>query len=386
MSSVSKQLLERVRHSLADEGAEPTPSHVAAAVRAEGRLLGHDDILALVDALRRDIYGAGPLDALLREPEVTDVIVNGPDAVYVDRGCGLEPTAVTFDDDRDVRRLAQRLAAVGGRRLDDSSPYVDVRLHDGIRFHAVLSPVARPGTALSLRVPARRVFTLEELQARGTLTGLGARLLGDLVRARVAFLVTGGTGGGKTTLLATMLSLVDGRERVLIVEDSSELRPDHPHVVGLEGRPANVEGTGAITVRDLVRQAMRMRPDRLVVGEVRGAEVVDLLAALNTGHEGGCGTLHANSAADVPARIEALGVAAGLSREAVHSQLASAVHAVVHVVRPPRGARYVGEVATLETDPAGLVVSRPAVSFLPDGATSTGAGIDTLERLLGCGP
>lgn len=382
MSSLSSDLLERVRHSLADEGAEPTPTHVAAAVRAEGRLLGDGDILELVDALRRDTYGAGPLDALLREPEVTDVVVNGPRGVYIDRGSGLESTGVTFDDDRDVRRLAQRLAAAGGRRLDDASPFVDVRLPDGTRFHAVLSPVARPGTVLSLRVPARRVFTLQQLQARGTLTDVGAGLLRDLVCARAAFLVTGGTGGGKTTLLSTMLSLVDSRERIVVVEDSSELRPDHPHVVGLEGRPENVEGAGSITVRDLVRQAMRMRPDRLVVGEVRGAEVIDLLAALNTGHEGGCGTLHANSAADVPARVEALGVAAGLSREAVHSQLASAVHVVVHIVRPPRGARYVSEVATLEVDSAGLVVSRPAVSFLPDGTVSTGTGVDKLERLL----
>ncbi len=383
MTAVNADLLERVRHSLADEGTDPTPTHVAAAVRAEGALLGHGDILELVDALRRDTYGAGPLDALLRQPRVTDIIVNGPQAVYIDRGCGLERTPVTFDDDRDVRRLAQRLAAAGGRRLDDASPFVDVRLQDGTRFHAVLSPIARPGTALSLRVPARRTFALEELQACGTLTEVGAPLLRDLVRARAAFLVTGGTGSGKTTLLATMLSLVDARERIVIVEDSSELRPDHPHVVGLEGRPENVEKAGAVTVRDLVRQAMRMRPDRLVVGEVRGAEVVDLLAALNTGHEGGCGTLHANSAADVPARIEALGVAAGLSREAVHSQLASAVRVVVHVVRPAQGARFVSEVAVLEVDDSGLVVARPAVSFRPDGTASTGAGVEALERLLG---
>ena len=383
MTVVSSDLLERVRHNLADEGAEPTPTHVAAAVRAEGRLLGHADILELVDVLRRDMYGAGPLDALLREPEVTDVVVNGADAVYVDRGSGLELTAVSFVDERDVRRLAQRLAAAGGRRLDDATPFVDVRLRDGTRFHAVLAPVARPGTVLSLRVPARRSFTLEELQQRGTVTATGARLLRDLVNARVAFLVSGGTGAGKTTLLATMLSTVAVAERLVIVEDSSELRPDHPHVVGLEGRPVNVEDAGAITVRDLVRQALRMRPDRLVVGEVRGAEVVDLLAALNTGHEGGCGTLHANSAGDVPARIEALGVAAGLSREAVHSQLASAVQVVVHVVRPPRGVRFVSEVATMEVEASGLVVCRPAVTFRPDGSACAGPGVDTLEQLLG---
>ena len=216
-------------------------------------------------------------------------------------------------------------------------------------------------------------------------TATGARLLRDVVAARTAFLVTGGTGAGKTTLLATLLGTVAAGERLVVVEDSSELRPDHPHVVGLEGRPVNVEGAGAITVRDLVRQALRMRPDRLVVGEVRGAEVVDLLAALNTGHDGGCGTLHANSAADVPARIEALGVAAGLSREAVHSQLASAVQVVVHVVRPPRGGRFVSQVATMEVGSSGLVVCRAAVAFRPDGSASTGPGVDRLERLLGAG-
>ena len=383
MTAVSSDLLEKVRHSLADDGAEPTPTHVAAALRAEGRLLGHADILELVDVLRRDTYGAGPLDALLREPDVTDVVVNGADAVYVDRGSGLELTTVTFTDERDVRRLAQRLAAAGGRRLDDANPFVDVRLGDGTRFHAVLAPVARPGTVLSLRVPARRGFTLDELQQRGTFTATGARLLRDLVAARVPFLVTGGTGAGKTTLLATMLGTVCATERLVVVEDSSELRPDHPHVVGLEGRPVNVEGAGAITVRDLVRQALRMRPDRLIVGEVRGAEVVDLLAALNTGHEGGCGTLHANSATDVPARIEALGVAAGLSREAVHSQLASALQVVIHVVRTPRGGRFLSEVATMEVDPSGLVVCQSAVTFRPDGSAGTGPGVDTLERLLG---
>ncbi len=156
--------------------------------------------------------------------------------------------------------------------IDDASPFVDVRLQDGTRFHAVLAPVARPGTVLSLRVPARRAFTLEQLLARGTVTAAGARLLRDLVASRKAFLVTGGTGGGKTTLLAGLLGLVDQHERLVIVEDASELRPDHPHVVGLEGRPANVEGAGEITVRDLVRQALRMRPDRLIVGEVRGAD------------------------------------------------------------------------------------------------------------------
>ena len=239
------------------------------------------------------------------------MLVNGAEHVYLDRGPGLELTGVRFPDEESVRRLAQRLAALGGRRLDDATPYVDLRLPDGTRFHAVLAPLARPGTVISLRVPRRQGFTLDELVGHGTLDEATAELLDAIVAARLAFLVSGGTGSGKTTLLAALLARVGPGERLVVVEDASELRPDHPHVVALEGRPANLEGAGAVEVRTLVRQALRMRPDRLVVGEVRGAEIVDLLAALNTGHEGGCGTLHANSAIDVPARVEALALAAG---------------------------------------------------------------------------
>jgi pilus assembly protein CpaF len=379
---VTPAVLERLRQSLAADGAEPTATEVAGILRSEGRVLGDAAILGIVDALRRDIVGAGPLDELLRSPGVTDVVVNGPDDVFVDRGAGLERAPVRFSDDEAVRRLAQRLAASGGRRLDDASPYVDLRLRDGTRFHAVLSPLARPGTAMSLRVPARRAFTLEQLVAAGTVSALAAELLRDLVASRAAFLVTGGTGSGKTTLLSTLLGLVAADERLVVVEDASELRPDHPHVVGLEGRPPNVEGAGEVTVRDLVRQALRMRPDRLIVGEVRGGEVVDLLAALNTGHEGGCGTIHANSASDVPARLEALGVAAGLSREALHSQIASALQVVVHIVRPRRSVRHLREIAVLEPGATGLVEAASAVVFDPAGHGSAGPGARRLEALL----
>ena len=257
-----------------------------------------------------------------------------------------------------------------------------MRLADGTRFHAVLSPVSRPGTTISLRVPRTRVFSLPDLVATGTVTDRGAELLRLLVAARAAFLVSGGTGSGKTTLLAALLSLIDPAERLVLVEDASELRPDHPHVVGLEARPPNVEGAGAIELRTLVRQALRMRPDRLVVGEVRGPEVVDLLAALNTGHDGGCGTLHANSAADVPARVEALALAAGLGRDAVHSQLASGVDVVLHLVRGRDGRRRLAEVATPRRDVAGLVVMEPALCFDADGVLREGAGARRLAEVL----
>ncbi|MEP9362567.1 TadA family conjugal transfer-associated ATPase [Nocardioides sp. CN2-186] len=374
--------LEVVRDRLARNPGEITPHRVAEALRETGRPVGDATVLAVYETLRRDVVGAGPLEPLLRTPQVTDVLVNGPDRVYLDRGAGLELTSVRFPDEAAVRRLAQRLAALGGRRLDDATPYADLRLPDGTRFHCVLAPLARPGTVVSLRVPRRQAFTLEELVACGTLCEETATLLDAVVAARLAFLVSGGTGSGKTTLLAALLARADPGERLVLVEDASELRPDHPHVVALEGRPANIEGAGEVPVRTLVRQALRMRPDRLVVGEVRGAEVVDLLAALNTGHEGGCGTLHANSAVDVPARVEALALAAGLAREAAHSQLASAVDAVVHLARGPDGVRRVRQVAVPERRPDGLVAMVSALDVDADGRTFPGPGGPALAARL----
>ncbi|MFF3767209.1 TadA family conjugal transfer-associated ATPase [Streptomyces sp. NPDC001922] len=359
-TDVAVPLVDAVRLRLAESGAEPTPAAVAAALRAEGRLLGDTEVLRVVTRLRSELVGSGPLEPLLAEPDVTDVLVTSPSEVWVDRGRGLERSAVSFPDAAAVRRLAQRLAAVAGRRLDDARPWVDARLPDGTRLHAVLPPVAVGSTCLSLRVVRPRAFGLAELVDAGTLPPGGERLLRQMLESRLSFLISGGTGSGKTTLLSTLLGLVGPDERIVLAEDSAELRPDHPHVVRLEARPANQEGTGRVTLRDLVRQALRMRPDRLVVGEVRGAEVTDLLAALNTGHEGGCGTVHANAAADVPARLEALGSAAGLDRAALHSQLAAALSVVVHLVRDRTGRRRLAEVHVLERDGAGLVRTVPA--------------------------
>lgn len=356
-------LLEAVRQRLAESGAEPTPARVAAALRAQGRLLGDTEVLGAAEELRCELVGTGPLEPLLSDPAVTDVLVSAPDRVWVDRGGGLRLTDVTFSDAAAVRRLAQRLAAVAGRRLDDARPWVDARLPDGTRMHAVLPPVAVGSTCLSLRVVRPRAFSLGELVEAGTVPPGGERLFRALIEARISYLISGGTGTGKTTLLSTLLGLVGAQERIVLAEDSAELRPDHPHVVRLESRPANQEGAGLVTLRDLVRQALRMRPDRLVVGEVRGAEVTDLLAALNTGHDGGCGTVHANTAADVPARLEALGTAAGLGRAALHSQLAAALSLVIHLVRERDGRRRVAEVHVLERNEAGLVVTVPALRW-----------------------
>ncbi len=382
MNEVPTELLDGVRERLARDAAPLTPQLVAQALREQGRPVGDATVLAVHDALHRDVVGAGPLEPLLRLTGVTDVLVNGAGQVWIDRGGGLELTGISFPDEQSVRRLAQRLAASGGRRLDDASPYVDLRLADGSRFHAVLSPLARPGTVLSLRVPRQRVFTLSELVAAGAVSGEGAALLGLVVERRLAFLVSGGTGSGKTTLLNALLSLVREDERLVLVEDASELRPDHGHVVALESRPPNIEGAGEVTLRTLVRQALRMRPDRLVVGEVRGAEVVDMLAAMNTGHEGGCATIHANSARDVPSRVEGLAMAAGLTREAVQAQLLSAVDVVIHLDRGPDRTRLVREIGVVTETRDGGVEVVSGVRFRPGGEVLPGPGVEQLTRLV----
>ncbi|MBF6139034.1 TadA family conjugal transfer-associated ATPase [Nocardia farcinica] len=355
---VTAELLERVRQRLAGQSGEPDPAQLAAAIRAEaGGVLGDTDLLRALRLLQTELTGAGLLEPLLHDPRVADVLVTAPDAVWVDRGRGLEKTAITFPDEAAVRRLAQRLALSAGRRLDDAQPWVDGKLAGpgstlgesfGVRLHAVLAPIAHDGTCLSLRVLRPATQGLDALAASGAVPASAKTLLEEIVRARLAFLVVGGTGAGKTTLLSGLLATVDPAERIVCVEDAAELAPPHPHVVRLVARTANVEGVGEVTVRDLVRQALRMRPDRIVVGEVRGTEVVDLLTALNTGHDGGAGTVHANSPREVPARLEALAALGGMTRAALHSQLAAAVQVVLHVQRGADGSRGLREIGLLE--------------------------------------
>ena len=375
---LSEALIESVQRRLADERSEPTGAALARAVRAEASVLVTDaEMLRLIRALQRELVGAGPLAELLADPATTDVVVNSPSDVRVDRGAGWERTYVTFADEAAVSRLARRLASAAGQRLDDSQPFVDGRLPDGTRLHAAIAPVAASGSCLSLRVLRPIRHDLTALAAVGTLPGRAEAVVRAVLAARLAFLVSGGTGSGKTTLLAAMLAAVGPGERLVTVEDAEELRPPHPHLVRLVARAANVEGAGAVPLRQLVRQALRMRPDRIVVGEVRGPEVVDLLAALNTGHDGGAGTVHANAAVDVPARLEALAAPAGLGREALHAQLASAVQVVLHMGR--RGSRRVlVEVAVLVRGPDGWITALPAVV---DGEPS-GAGATALRQVL----
>lgn len=308
--------------------------------------------LALSGEVRRAFGGLLPL---VDDARVRDILVQvgrgggraGAGELWVDRGSGVERVRGWSVTDDAVRGLAVALVAAGGRHLDELNPCADVRLGDGIRVHAVLPPVAVAGAAISIRLPGARAPLFAELVDGGLCSPVTARELARDVAERRNLLITGGTGSGKTTLLTALLSLVSARERIVTIEDVAELRPRHPHHVALEARQPNIEGAGEVSLDRLLREALRMRPDRIVLGECRGVELVTLLAALNTGHDGGAGTLHANRLDDVPARLEALGLIGGLQPEVLARQAASALHCVVHLTR--RGGKHrierVGELA-----------------------------------------
>jgi len=381
---MSASLIDRVRERLASEQMPLRPNVVAAAIRAEsGGVLGDTDVLDSLRVLQTELSGAGILDPLLRSDGVTDVLVTAPDAVWIDDGAGLRRAPVEFADDAAVRRLAQRLALSAGRRLDEAQPWVDGHLTGlggdfAVRLHAILPPIAAAGTCLSLRVLRPATQDFDALVACGAIPAAVVDLMREIIAARASFLVSGGTGAGKTTLLAAALGAVATSERIVCIEDAAELAPRHPHLVKLVARGANVEGVGEVTVRDLVKQALRMRPDRIVVGEVRGGEVVDLLAAFNTGHEGGAGTVHANEPAEVPARLEALAALGGLDRAALHSQLSAAVRVVLHVGRDQTGLRRLEEIAVLRRGADGLVNAHAAWHV----GRGAGPGMADLEHLL----
>ncbi|MFF1832227.1 TadA family conjugal transfer-associated ATPase [Paenarthrobacter sp. NPDC058040] len=358
-------LLETVRESVLAGNGPVTPSTVAAAVQASGKLLGAAGALEAAESINAELNGLGPLQQLAQDPGITDIFVNGPEDVWLDRGNGLERSTVRFDAEQQVRSLAARLVAAGGRRLDDGSPCVDVRLKGGYRVHAVLPPISTAGTLLSIRIRREENFSLTELRLGGMFCEQIEAVLRAIVAQRLSFLVSGATGSGKTTLLSTLLGLSHPSERLVLIEDAAELNPVHPHVVTLESRHGNLEGGGALDLGELVRQALRMRPDRLIVGECRGAEVRELLTALNTGHTGGGGTIHANTAEAVPARLVALGALAGLNAEAVRLQVSSALDVVIHVERSSAGRR-VASIGVL-VDAAGSQKVLPALTSKPDG-------------------
>lgn len=287
----------------------------------------------------RDAEAFGPLAPYVADENVTDIFVNGSAGLFVDRGSGAERVTEWRASEREVHDLATDLVGFGGRHVDDSSPLVDVRMPGGARVHVALSPIATAGTAISIRLARLADVDLDGLREGGAFPAAAREWLGSLVARRANILVTGGAGCGKTTLLSALLGAAPRHERIITIEDVAELRLNHPHHISLEARQANREGAGAVGLARLVRESLRMRPDRIVVGECRGEEIRDLLTALNTGHDGGAGTLHANGLADVPARLEALGALAGWDDHAVARQASSAFDVVLHLARDAAGDR-----------------------------------------------
>jgi pilus assembly protein CpaF len=343
------RLVERRRAAAA--GGEGTAADLREAVRElvdeEAVLLGCGAREALAARIVRDSVGLGPLEVLLADPAVEEVMVNGPDTVYVERGGRVEATDVAFADEEELRNAIERILAPLGRRVDELSPMVDARLADGSRVNVVIPPLAIDGPLVSIRRFGARRPGPDELVALGTLSSAQRQALEAAVAGRRSVLVSGGTGSGKTTLLNALSGFISPGERVVTIEDAAELRLRQPHVARLESRPAGVEGRGEVTIRDLLRNALRMRPDRIVIGEVRGPEALDLLTALNTGHDGALSTVHANSPADALSRLETLALMAGvgLPHAAVAEQVQRGIDLVVHLERRPDGGRVVTEIA-----------------------------------------
>jgi pilus assembly protein CpaF len=324
----------------------------AASVLSEAR---REQIASLI---LRDTVGLGPLEELLADPEVEEVMVNGHESVFVERAGAIEPADVRFESEQQLRDAIERILAPVGRRVDELSPMADARLADGSRVNVIIPPLAVDGPALSVRRFSAVRPDPDALVGSGTLTPEVRDLLAEAVAARRSLIVSGGTGSGKTTLLNALSAWISPAERVVTIEDAAELRLRQPHVVRLESRPASVEGRGGVSIRDLLRNALRMRPDRIVIGEVRGPEALDLLTALNTGHDGALSTVHANSPEDALRRIETLALMAGvgLPHEAIREQLARGVELVVHMSRGVGGARVVTEVAEVLRAAAGVGV------------------------------
>ncbi len=339
----SQELATLVKDTVAEELAlDPTPLSRAERVRVEQEIA--DDIL-----------GYGPLEPVLRDETVTEIMVNGPQDVYVEREGKLERTTVTFTDDAHVLRIIDRIVSQVGRRVDEASPMVDARLPDGSRVNAIIPPLSLRGPTLTIRKFSREPYSLADLAAFGALTPASATFLAACVRAKVNVLISGGTGSGKTTLLNALSGFIPGNERIVTIEDAAELQLQQRHVVSLEARPPNIEGEGEVRIRELVRNALRMRPDRIIVGEVRGPETLDMLQAMNTGHEGSLTTIHSNTPRDALHRLEMLVLMAGveLPLRAVREQIASAFDLIIHLVRLVDGSRRVNritEVPGLEGD------------------------------------
>lgn len=377
-TELDTRFLEDVRNRLLQEGGALTDARIARAIQDTGRVLGAVGSIRAVQHIRAELTGLGPLEPLLPTTGLSDVYVNGHENVFIETLGGVERVPSPFTAEADVRALAVRLITAAGRRLDDANPCVDVQTATGLRVHAVIPPVSTTGTLLSIRFRAPQRLSLSDLVLCGAIHPFMADVLCSAMRAGANLMISGATGSGKTTVLSALLSQSRPSERLVLIEDAAELDPDHPHVVGLQARHDNVENSGAVDLAELVRQALRMRPDRLVVGECRGAEVRELLTALNTGHAG-AGTVHANSAQAVPARLAALGSLAGMSREAVDLQAFSALDLIAHVSRGAHGRR-LETLCTLELS-SGRLSTRTALSCV-DGEPVKGPGWPRVAQLL----
>jgi len=351
--ALRRRLIERAR--VGDRAGGPLDEEVRELVAREAAALPEPERAELAARVVRLATGLGPLEPLLADPAVDEVMVNGPREVYVERAGRIERTGVSFGSESELSHSIERILAPLGRRVDEASPLCDARLPDGSRVNVVIPPLALSGSCLTIRRFRARGFSLDDLVENGTLPRGLADFLAGCVAARAAILVSGGTGSGKTTTLGALSAAIPEGERIVTIEDAAELRLRQRHVVRLESRPANVEGRGEVTIRQLVRNALRMRPDRIVVGEVRGAEALDMLMALNTGHEGSLTTVHANSPEDALRRVEALALMAGvgLPHAAVREQVTSALNLVVHQARSPDGSRRIESVVEVVRAPGG---------------------------------
>jgi pilus assembly protein CpaF len=353
-SRLHNQLLDHLNLAVIDKIEEETlrgeiGKLVTNALREEGRALRSEDLKTLVDELMHEVLGLGPLEPLLMDPTINDILVNGYRQVYVERRGVLEKVATRFRDERHLLRIIDKIVSRVGRRVDESQPWVDARLEDGSRVNAIIRPCSVDGPSLSIRKFSKSPLTMERLMANGALNESAAALLRGLVDAKLNVLISGGTGSGKTTMLNALSSFISPTERIVTIEDAAELQLQQDHVLRLETRPASPNGTGAVHQRDLVRNALRMRPDRIIVGEVRGAEAFDMLQAMNTGHEGSMTTVHANSPRDALSRIEQMVQMGGmeLPHSAIRATIASAVHFVVQLNRLTDGSRRVVSVSEI---------------------------------------
>src|SRR5579885_1088843 len=343
-------------------------------LREQGRLVTDIDRLRLIEEVKNEILGLGPLEPLMRDDAISDILVNGANQVYIERGGKLFLTEVNFQDDDHLLNVISRIVASVGRRIDEASPMVDARLPDGSRVNAIIPPLALDGPMLSIRRFGRDPLTIDDLLRNGTLTSEMAEFLNGVVRARLNLLVCGGTGSGKTTMLNCLTSFVPVDERIITIEDSAELSLQQPHVVRLETRPPNLEGRGEITQRDLVRNSLRMRPDRIIVGEVRGAEVLDMLQAMSTGHDGSISTIHANSPRDSLGRLEMMMMFSGfaLPERAMRQQIAAALNMLIHLARLPDGTRKVVKVSEISGIEGDTIMMQDLFEFVRTGISPEG--------------